>query len=92
MDTEWKGSILPSAQGELDKLSDNVREEAMRGIVDLTEDPFPAGSIPLRGHRDAYRIRWAILLHDYGFWAAALRAVSRFDRYSVLWGSSSAAR
>ena len=30
----------------------------MQAIVDLREDPFPYGSIPLEGHTDLYRIRF----------------------------------
>jgi len=58
MDTEWKVNLLPSASSELDQLDDSVREQAIQCIVDLAEDPFPAGSIPLRGHQHLYRIRF----------------------------------
>jgi len=44
--------------GELDQLTDSIREQAMQSIADLAEDPFPAGSIPLRGYRHLYRIRF----------------------------------
>ena len=57
MDTGWKTSILPSAQCDLDELDDRVRSEAMAAILDLAEDPFPYGFIPLRGYVDIYRIR-----------------------------------
>jgi hypothetical protein len=50
MDTEWKVNHLPSASSELDQLNDSVREQAIQSIEDLAEDPFPVGSIPLRGH------------------------------------------
>lgn len=58
MDTEWKVSLLPSALSELDRLNDSVRAQAIQSIEDLAEDPFPAGSIPLRGHQHLYRIRF----------------------------------
>jgi mRNA interferase RelE/StbE len=58
MDTGWKVNLLPSASRELDQLDDSVREQAIQCIVDLAEDPFPAGSIPLRGHQHVYRIRF----------------------------------
>jgi len=58
MDTEWKVSILPSAQSELDQLDDRIRHAAMQAIVDLGEDPFPFGSIPLEGQKNLYRIRF----------------------------------
>ena len=58
MDAEWKIEFTPLARRHLDELEDRVRIEAMRAIVDLREDPFPPGSVPLRGYRDVYRIRF----------------------------------
>lgn len=56
MDTPWKIEILPSAQRELAGMDDRVRHDAMQAILDLTEDPFPDGSLLLEGHTDLYRI------------------------------------
>jgi mRNA-degrading endonuclease RelE of RelBE toxin-antitoxin system len=32
--------------------------EALEAIADLEEDPFPMGSIPLRGYTNLYRLRF----------------------------------
>jgi mRNA-degrading endonuclease RelE of RelBE toxin-antitoxin system len=53
----WGVSILPPAENELDDLPDNAREECTQLIIDLAEDPFPAGHLKLSGARDLYRIR-----------------------------------
>ena len=55
---EWKVEILPSAQKDLDGLDDRVRFEAMKTILDLADDPFPAGFIPMEGFVDLYRIKF----------------------------------
>ena len=47
-DGEWRVSIRPSADHEIDALDDSVRREAAAVITDLKDDPFPSGSIPLR--------------------------------------------
>jgi len=57
MDIGWKVIVLPAAQSELDGLDDRVRLDALKIIIDLTDDPFPVGSVLLRGHLDLYRIR-----------------------------------
>lgn len=53
----WQIKIPSSAQRQLEVLADSVWREAMDAIADLSEDPFPSGSIPLRGHAGLYRIR-----------------------------------
>ncbi len=50
--------ILSEAQDDLDLLDDRIREEAMRAILDLAEDPFPEGSILLERHTGLYRVRF----------------------------------
>jgi mRNA-degrading endonuclease RelE of RelBE toxin-antitoxin system len=55
---EWRVSIRPSAAREIDALGESVRLEAIDAIIDLREDPFPAGSVPLRGYKNLYRIRF----------------------------------
>jgi len=57
-DGEWRVSIRPSAEHEIDELDDSVRREAIAVITDLKDDPFPSGSVPLRGYRDLYRVRF----------------------------------
>ena len=54
----WTVRIPRSVQRELDQLPDNVWKEAIATITELKEDPFPHGSIPLRGHTDLYRIKF----------------------------------
>jgi len=53
----WRSEISNSSQRELDALPDSVWREAVEAISDLAEDPFPSGSIALRGHQGLYRIR-----------------------------------
>lgn len=57
-DGGWRVSIRPSADHEIDELDDSVRREAIAVITDLKDDPFPSGSLLLRGYRDLYRIRF----------------------------------
>jgi len=54
----WSVRTLPEAQSDLDELPDPVRAEALAAIEDLAYDPFPPGSIPLRGHAHRYRIKF----------------------------------
>jgi mRNA-degrading endonuclease RelE of RelBE toxin-antitoxin system len=59
MAIEWRVSILPSAGNELEQLPEPVRQEAIKVIADLRrDDPFPYGSIPLRGHTSLYRVKF----------------------------------
>jgi mRNA-degrading endonuclease RelE of RelBE toxin-antitoxin system len=56
----WKIEILTTAQRELDQIADtlgnDVRKEILEDILDLQDDPRPAGSVHLRGTKDFYRI------------------------------------
>jgi mRNA-degrading endonuclease RelE of RelBE toxin-antitoxin system len=54
----WRVSIRPSAGHEIDELDESVRQEAIAVIMDLKDDPFPADTVLLRGHRSLYRIRF----------------------------------
>jgi mRNA-degrading endonuclease RelE of RelBE toxin-antitoxin system len=54
----WAVSVLPAAQREMDGLDDSMRFEALEAITDLEEDPFPAGSILLRGYTDLHRLKF----------------------------------
>jgi mRNA-degrading endonuclease RelE of RelBE toxin-antitoxin system len=54
----WAVKVLPAAQREMDDLDDSVRLEALEAITDLEEDPFPAGSILLRGYTDLHQVRF----------------------------------
>lgn len=57
-DGGWRVSIRPSADREIDELDDSVRRDAIAVITDLKDDPFPFGSVLLRGYRDLYRVRF----------------------------------
>ena len=68
-DDAWSVRVTASAKRELDQLDDVVRSEAIEALVALEEDPFPAGSIELRGHpnwrrlkfyREAYRVVYTV--------------------------------
>ncbi len=54
----WVVSLRRLAQRELAELDDTVRFEAIEAIAELEEDPFPAGSIQLRGYTNLYRVRF----------------------------------
>ena len=54
----WRLSIRPSAGREIEGLPESVWQEAIAVIKDLRDDPFPTGSIPLRGYRNLYRVRF----------------------------------
>jgi mRNA-degrading endonuclease RelE of RelBE toxin-antitoxin system len=69
MASAWRVEFAQSALREFRQLDDRAKAEAKRAIADLEEDPFPAGSIPLRGnpgffrirfYRDAYRIVYGV--------------------------------
>lgn len=47
-DGGWRVSIRPSADREIDELDDSVRREVI--ATDLKDDPFPSGSLLLRGY------------------------------------------
>jgi mRNA-degrading endonuclease RelE of RelBE toxin-antitoxin system len=54
----WRVSVRPSAGHEIDELGESVRQEAIAVIMELKDDPFPAGAVLLRGYRNFYRIRF----------------------------------
>ena len=47
-----------SARKEFHQFDDRAKAEAKKAIADLAEDPFPEGSIELRGHPGLYRVRF----------------------------------
>ena len=55
----WTVRIQKSAERELDELPEPVWQEAIATIAEFEEDPFPVGSIPLRGHANLYRVRFS---------------------------------
>jgi mRNA-degrading endonuclease RelE of RelBE toxin-antitoxin system len=57
-DTRWAVSLRGSAQRELDQLDDSVRYVAIEAIIGLEDDPFPFGSILLRGYTNLYRLKF----------------------------------
>jgi mRNA interferase RelE/StbE len=48
--------LSKKAQKQLDKLSDNIAKPIIEAILELEENPRPAGYKKLKG-RDGYRIR-----------------------------------
>ena len=56
--SNWGIQFEPSARKEFQQLDDRVKAEASEAIQDLGEDPFPQGSVELRGHPNVYRIRF----------------------------------
>jgi mRNA-degrading endonuclease RelE of RelBE toxin-antitoxin system len=54
----WAVSLHRSARRELAALDDSARLDALDAISDLEEDPFPIGSIALRGYTNLYRVRF----------------------------------
>jgi mRNA-degrading endonuclease RelE of RelBE toxin-antitoxin system len=54
----WKLKLRSDAQKEYDALDDFVREEALSILSELAENPFPEDAVPLRGHRDHFRLRF----------------------------------
>jgi len=58
MGAEWKVEFVASAEKELNGLPDPVRQEAIEVVLGLADDPLPFDSLPLKGHRNLYRIRF----------------------------------
>lgn len=58
MESGWSIEFKVSAGKEFHQLDDSVKAEARQAIADLAEDPFPAGSLELRGYPGLYRIRF----------------------------------
>lgn len=48
--------LTKKAQKQLDKLNNNVAEPIIEAISKLENNPYPSGSIKLKG-RESYRIR-----------------------------------
>ena len=57
MDALWTVDTLSNVDAALGELPDTIREEILDVLEQLTEDPFPPGSLELRGHPNVYRIR-----------------------------------
>lgn len=58
MASAWRVDFALSARREFHQLDDRAKAETKKAITDLAEDPFPHGSIPLRGNPGFYRIRF----------------------------------
>jgi len=58
MESAWSIDFKLSARKEFLQLDDRAKAEAKKAIADLAEDPFPEGSVELRGHPGLYRIRF----------------------------------
>ena len=92
MDTQWTIEVLPEAERDLDRLSDDLREEALQAMDDLREEPRPPDAIELQSTRNHFRIRFGnrryrILyrLIDKDRRILILRARSRSVVYSGYW-------
>ena len=58
MGVRWTVKLFGEAERDLAVLDRNVQEAALDTLQELAEDPFLEGSMPLRGHRDYYRVRF----------------------------------
>jgi len=54
--SKYTAVLSKKAQKQLDKLPDNIAEPIFDAILELEENPRPAGNKKLKG-RDGYRIR-----------------------------------
>ena len=54
--SKYTAVLSKKAQKQLDKLPDNIAEPIFNAILELEENPRPAGNKKLKG-RDGYRIR-----------------------------------
>lgn len=54
--SKYTAVLSKKAQKQLDKLPDNIAEPIFDAIIELEENPRPAGNKKLKG-RDGYRIR-----------------------------------
>ncbi|MBR8742927.1 type II toxin-antitoxin system RelE/ParE family toxin [Nocardiopsis sp. MG754419] len=57
MSEPYTVTFVDQAYKQLDKLDRPVRVRIMRKIRELATDPRPAGSIPLKGDTDSWRLR-----------------------------------
>ena len=54
---KWELKFSKAAETEISDLPNNIKAQVLDAIVDLEDDPFPPGSLPLRGWNNLYRIR-----------------------------------
>ena len=54
----WRVELTRSARSEYAALSDVIRHEALILPLELAEDPFLEDALPMRGHRNHYRLRF----------------------------------
>lgn len=54
--SKYTAVLSKKAQKQLDKLPDNIAEPIFNAILELEENPRPAGNKKLKG-RDGYKIR-----------------------------------
>jgi mRNA-degrading endonuclease RelE of RelBE toxin-antitoxin system len=58
MDSSWTVEFTASARREFKLLGGPEKESAVECLLELADEPFPPGSIALRGYRNLYRIRF----------------------------------
>jgi mRNA interferase RelE/StbE len=54
---DWRVRLTNQARRQLHKLPDRVQDDVLEILDQMSEDPFPPGSIQLRGWNDRHRIR-----------------------------------
>jgi mRNA interferase RelE/StbE len=54
---KWALKFSERSEAQISKLPSDVKSLMLDAILDLEQDPFPPGSISLRGWNDLYRIR-----------------------------------
>jgi mRNA interferase RelE/StbE len=57
VNVEWRVKLTNQARRQLQHLPDRLQEEVREILEEMLEDPFPPGSIQLRGWNDHHRIR-----------------------------------
>jgi mRNA-degrading endonuclease RelE of RelBE toxin-antitoxin system len=54
----WYVEVLPTAERQIGSLPGPERNEVVDLLMDLEEDPFPAGAERLRNYNNRYKIRF----------------------------------
>jgi mRNA interferase RelE/StbE len=54
----WAVRVAQDVKQDVSRLPPDVAEEAVAVIGELWEDPFPSGSLKMRGYSNRYRIRF----------------------------------
>lgn len=54
---KWELKLSEAAENEISDLPNDIKAQVLDAILDLEDDPFPPGSLALRGWNNLYRIR-----------------------------------